>query len=95
MCELGLIINCKTKVVEWDEIKIPITSKTIQLHRKQLRAIISSTREKPESIKHEHKRLVRILDAKYEAANLDKLVSKTENINAAQRNELLLLLSTT
>ena len=34
MCELGLIVNYKTKVVEWDGTKIPITSKTTQLNRK-------------------------------------------------------------
>ena len=34
MCELGLIINCKTKIVEWDGTKIPMSSKTTQLNRK-------------------------------------------------------------
>ena len=34
ICELGLIINCKSKEVEWDEINIPMTSKTTQLNRK-------------------------------------------------------------
>ena len=34
MYELVLIINCKNKVVEWDEIKIPMTSKTTQLNIK-------------------------------------------------------------
>ena len=54
---------------------IKCSSKTTQLNRKQLRALLSSTRGEPVSIKHEHKWLVGILDDKYEAANLDKLVA--------------------
>ena len=80
--ELGLIINYKTKGVEWYGTKIPMKSKTTQLNKKQL---LLSIREEPESTKHEHKWLVGILDAIYEAANLDKLVAKTENHNAAQK----------
>ena len=69
MCELVLIINFKTNVVEWDKIKITITSKTTQLNRKQLRALLLSNNEQSERIKHENKQLVGILDAKYEAAS--------------------------
>ena len=92
MCELGLIINCKTKVVEWDGTKIPMSSKITQLNRKQLRALLLSTREESESTKHKHKRLVGISDNKYEAANLDKLEANTEILNANQRKKLLVLL---
>ena len=45
MCELGLIINCKTKVVEWNGPNIPMSSKTTQLNRKYLCALLLSTRE--------------------------------------------------
>ena len=41
---LCLIINCKIKVVECDEIKIPMTSKTMQLNGKQLHALLLSTK---------------------------------------------------
>ena len=76
MWKLGLIINFKTKVVERDEHKIPMTSKTTQLNRKQLHNLLLSTREEPESTKHKHKWLVEILYTKYEAANLEKLWQK-------------------
>jgi len=77
MCELGLIINFETKIVEWDGTKMPMPSKTTQLNRKQLRALLLGTRKEPESTKHKHKRLVGILDAKYKAANLDEPVSSS------------------
>ena len=64
--------------MEWYGTKIPMSSKTTQLNRKQLHALLLSTREEPESTNHEHKRLVGILDTKYEAANLNKLVAKAE-----------------
>ena len=43
-------------------------------------------------VKHEYKRLVGILDTKYESANLDKLVAKTETLNSNQREEFLIFI---
>ena len=63
LCDLGLIINCEEKVVEWQDLKIPMTTSVSKSeNKKQLRAVLESTRE-PESTKSERSRLVKILDA--------------------------------
>ena len=59
-----------------DKFKSPMTSKTTQLNRKQIYALMLSTMEEHKNTKHEHTRLLGILDAKYGAANLDELVEK-------------------
>ena len=53
LCELGLIINCEDKVVEWQDLKIPMTTPVTKFkNKKQLRAVLESTQE-PESTKSE------------------------------------------
>lgn len=61
LCELGLIINCEVKVVEWQ--KNPMTTPVLKFqNKKQLRAVLKRTRE-PERTNSERSRLVKFLDA--------------------------------
>ena len=74
LCELYLIINCEEKVVEWQDLKIPMTTSVSKFeNKKQLRAVLESTRE-PESTKSERSRLVKILDADYKPADIEDIV---------------------
>ena len=45
MTELGIIINCKDKIVEWVEAKIATTSTNSPSTRKQIKAALLSTQE--------------------------------------------------
>ena len=41
LCELGLIINCEEKVVEWQDLKIPMTTPVTKFkNKKQLRVVL-------------------------------------------------------
>ena len=91
MTELGIIINCRDKVVEWEEAKIAMTSTESPLTRRQLKAALLST-EEPASTTSERDRLVKILDADYQAANLPEVVEQSENLNGSQKASLLKLL---
>ena len=93
LCELGLIINCEEKVVEWQDLKIPMTTPVTKFkNKKQLRAVLESTQE-PESTKSERSRLVKILDADYKPADIDDIVMKADNLNKEQKDSLRILLN--
>ena len=92
MSELGIIINCRKKVIDWEDIQIPMTTNQTQFtDRKQLKALLLST-EEPISTSDEKSRTIKILDAKYEAANLDELVSESTNLDVDQQKALRYLL---
>ena len=92
MSELGLIINCRKNVIDWEDIQIPMTSKGTRFtERKQLKALLLST-EEPVSTASEKSRLINILDAKYEKANLDDLAEQSKNLNDNQQKALRNLL---
>ena len=80
MSELGRIIDCKDKTVEWEESKTPMTTSGKQMSLKQSQAKLIDTRE-PTSIINERKRLIKTLDAKYEKANLEDAVDKLDHLN--------------
>ena len=93
MSELGLIINCEDKIVEWKELKIPMTTASTKFKNKQqLNAMLESTQE-PKSTRSEQSRLVKILDADYKPANLDEIVSQAENLNSTEKTSLRVLLN--
>jgi hypothetical protein len=50
MTELCLIVNCKAKIVKWDELKIPMTKDRANLSRKQLQAKLVDTKEPASTI---------------------------------------------
>ena len=85
MSELGLIVNCEYKIVEWKELKILMTTVSTKLKNKQhLYAILESTKE-PKSTRSEQSRLVKILDVDYKPANLDEIVRQAENLNSTKK----------
>jgi hypothetical protein len=76
---LGIILNFSTQMVEWDEMEIPMKPESAPPERafyiKDSNAVDSAT----ERIKH-------ILEAKYEAADLNKLVSACNHLLFPQHN---------
>ena len=93
LCELGLIINRKEKVIQWQDLKIPMTTPVTNFkNRKKLRAVLESTKE-PESTKSERSRLVKILDADYIPVDIDDIVMKADNLNKEQNDSLKILLN--
>ena len=67
--ELGIQINFSTELVTWDEVSIPM---------KPFNARIETNYHIDDSVavKDATKKMKQILDAKYELANLDKIVIK-------------------
>ena len=88
LCELGLIINCEEKVVEWQDLKIPMTTPVTKFkNKKQLRTVLESIKEL-ESTKFERSRLVKILDADYKPTDIDDIVMKSDDLNKEQKDSL-------
>jgi len=83
--ELGIVIDFKTKQITWDEVSVPMRSmNTIQqegyyIHDSDLVA---------EAIA----RTKKILDAHYEAADIDQIISTCYNLTDKQKQQLKLLL---
>jgi Retroviral aspartyl protease len=78
LSELGFMLNFKTQTVEWDEIEIPMKPENStperSFHIKDSDAIDSAT-----------ERIKGILEAKYEAADLTKLVSACDHLLVPQQ----------
>ncbi len=81
LSELGFMLNFKTQTVEWDEIEIPMKRENStperSFHIKDSDAIDSAT-----------ERIKGILEAKYEAADLTKLVSACDHLLVPQQQQL-------
>ena len=75
-----------------NEIDLPIRNLKNLQTRNALTTIYCQT--EPNATLHETKRVVKILDAKYEKADLPKVISdKCTHLNSSQQKELLALLS--
>ena len=91
ICELGLIINGEEKLVECQNLRIPMTTSILEFkNKKQLGAVLENTRE-PESKKSERSRLVKILDADYKPADIEDIVMEAENLKEEQKDSLHIL----
>ena len=84
-----LVINIlsSTKSIQWDSAEIPMRPRDSTLQDAYLI-------EDPEQVKQATKRITEILDAKYEKADLDKIVSNCLHLTIPQRVQLLSLLKT-
>jgi len=83
--EFGIIINFKTKQLTWDEVSIPMRSlNTIQLDG----YFINESKTVAEATA----RTTRILDAHYEAADIDQIISSCHNLDNKQKQQLKNLL---
>ena len=83
--ELGIKLDFSNNTTNWKDISIPM--KPAHSSTKTHFAISDSSR-----VASETKRIKKILDAKYEKANLDKVVKTLTYLNDSKQNKLLSLL---
>ena len=83
--ELGIKLDFSNNTTNWKDISIPM--KPAHSSTKTHFAISDSSR-----VASETKRIKKILDAKYEKANLDKVVKALTYLNDSKQNKLLSLL---
>ncbi len=83
--ELGIIIDFKSKQITWDEISVPMRTMTEMKHDGYF---INDS----ETITKATARVKRILDAHYEAADLDEIIASCSNLNTEQKQQLKKLL---
>ncbi len=101
MKELGIVPNVQTKEITIDELSLPM--RDINNLRTRAAAnkawivnnsIYQSTSQEPQSTLDATKRLIKILDAKYEKANLRAITEQDclNHLSATEKNKLLKLL---
>ena len=91
MTELGIVLDFKTRYITIDEIKLPMRKLEDLQTRQQRSAILSAT--EPLSTAGATKRAVKILDAKYEAADLKSVVKlQCDHLKEHDQHMLLELL---
>ena len=97
MKELGIVLDFKSKVITIDEIPLPMRNiKNLQssLQLSHICNYQANIRYEPIATASETKRVVEILDAKYEKANLPEVVrDNCAHLASDEREQLLLLLS--
>ena len=96
MTKLGLITDYKRKVLTWDDISVPMrsayhTDSKPTFSRAEIRQIMTQTAE-PIATQEATERIVKILDSKYEKADLDEVAANAEQLNKPQQRKLLSLL---
>ena len=96
MTKLGLITDYKRKVLTWDDISVPMrsayhTDSKPTFSRAEIRRIMMQTVE-PIATQEATERIVKILDCKYEKADLDEVPANVEQLNKPQRRKLPSLL---
>ena len=84
LTELEFEIDFKRKLIKWDEAHIPM--KSYDATPKDMYI------QDPENLTTEYERIKGILDAKYEAADIDKITENCTHLNKIQRKELKQLL---
>jgi hypothetical protein len=96
MVKLGLITDYKRKVLIWDEVSVPMrslyhTDSKPTFSRAEIKQIMTQTAE-PIATKEATERIVRILDSKYEKADLEQVAANAEDLDENQQKKLLSLL---
>ena len=93
--QLGMIIDYKNKLIDWEGTKIPMRDydrlHKLNLSSKELNAIIRNSSE-PIVTEKATERLVKILDSNYHKANLIEIVAGATHLNEKQRRNLLAVL---
>ena len=101
MKELGIVLDFRTKEITLDEISLPMRDiKNLRTRAAADRAwtvnniIFQNTYKEPQSTLEATKRLIEILDAKYEKANLRAITEEDclNHLSATEKNKLLKLL---
>jgi hypothetical protein len=96
MKEYGIILDFKDKMITVDEVKLPMRNINNLQGSSTTRAIRLSNHSlamEPQSTQDATKRVTRILDAKYQKADLQSIVKdECKHLNADQQKKLLQLL---
>jgi hypothetical protein len=91
----GIILDFKDKMITVDEVKLPMQNINYMQVSSTLRALKlnHSLAMEPQSTQEATKRVTRILDAKYQKADLQAIVKdKCNHLSADQQKKLLQLL---
>lgn len=91
MRELGIDVCYSSLTVRWDEFEVPMKEANALSNKKTLHNTYMEALE-PKSTAEATKRVVKILDARYEKANLDSVVEEATYLTPKQRSKLLILL---
>ncbi|MGH7974637.1 MAG: hypothetical protein ACREBR_03860, partial [bacterium] len=90
--ERGIIINWQNCTIVWDDMPVAMKKYGTLDSRMEAKELLHTAME-PESMQRAHKRVKRILDAKYEAADLKHIVAKCcSHLSANDKSKLLKLL---
>jgi hypothetical protein len=96
MKKYGIILDCKDKMITIDEVKLPMQNinylqDSSTLHPLSLKHSLAI---EPQSTQDATKRVTRILDAKYQKADLQSIVrDNCKHLSADQQKKLLQLLT--
>ncbi len=96
MKEYGIILDFKDKMITVDEVKLPMRNINYLQGSSTLRALRlnHSLAMEPQSTQDATKRVTRILDAKYQKADLQSIVKdKCKHLSTNQQKKLLQLLT--
>jgi hypothetical protein len=96
MKRYGIILNFKDKMITVDEVKLPMQNINYLQGSSTLRALKlnHSLAMEPQSTQDATKRVTRILDAKYQKADLQSIVKdKCKHLSADQQKKSLQLLT--
>ena len=91
MNELGIVLNLKEKTITIDEIILPMRNIN-NLSKSKIKSLVMHTKlaQEPKSTEEATQRILKILDAKYEKADLQAIVKN--NCSHLNSNEQKLLL---
>ena len=94
--ELNIDVRFSDGTIKWEDQVVPMKNfqriwKDNHPLKKELRSTILCSIE-PKSTKEATERVVKILDSKYEKANLDEIVANAKNLDEDQKQMLLKLL---
>jgi len=83
--ELGIILDFSTRTITWESTTIEMPS-TRSIHKREL-TVVARELDEPVSVTELRKRTVRILDASYLPADLDKMIKgQTEMTDENEKN---------
>jgi hypothetical protein len=78
---MGMIIDFNEKQITWSDVAVPMRKSTANIKR-------DFYIQESEAIKAAEKRMEHILDAKYEPADLDKIVEESSHLDAQEKLQL-------
>lgn len=88
MNDLGIIIDCKHKLIKWDGLAIEMMDKPMS---KEMNTILRE-HEDPEIVQQSTQRLHKILDAVYQKADIEQFIQTQTHLSFEQRMKLKTIL---